>query len=407
MKILVLNSGSSSIKYSLYETKDMHVLASGLIERIGKSKSRHKKRTSGAGGLTYDTVITKTITDHRQGLEDLIRILKEDGTVKDWADLSCIGHRVVHGGEMFHHPTLINEDVLQGIRNMIPLAPLHNPANLMGIEVTLQQAPNVPQVAVFDTAFHQSMPPHAFHYALPMELYEKLHVRRYGFHGTSHEYVAEQAANFMGKPLRTLNLITMHLGNGASASAIRQGKCVDTSMGMTPLEGLVMGTRCGDLDPAVPFYLSRSMGMSNEEIDEMLNHQSGMKGICGENDMRTVHQLADSGNKNARLALDIYCYRLKKYIGTYFAVLGRVDALVFTGGIGENDVWVREKACEGLDVMGIVVDPVKNLQCGNRAVDIRRDKSAVGILVIPTNEELKIAAQCMKCLKKKEGPIAP
>jgi acetate kinase len=326
--------------------------------------------------------------------------MKSSGLLKDVSELLGIGHRVVHGGEMFHQPTLIDDTVLEGIRKMVPLAPLHNPANLAGIEITLQHAADIPQVAVFDTAFHQSIPPHAFHYALPKELYEQLQVRRYGFHGTSHYYVAKQAAKFLNKPLSSLNLIVLHLGNGASATAIQQGLSVDTSMGMTPLEGLVMGTRSGDIDPAIPYYLSQNKAMSDKEINTMLNKESGLKGLCRENDMRAVHQKADAGDDDAQLALDIYCYRIKKYIGAYFAVLGRIDALVFTGGIGENAVYVREKTCAGLEMLGIAINPEKNRQESSAARDISTKGEAVSVLVIPTNEELEIAMQTMACIQE-------
>jgi len=314
------------------------------------------------------------------------------------SDLSGIGHRVVHGGELFHQPVLIDDLVLEGIRKMIPLAPLHNPANLTGIEMCLQQVQNIQQVAVFDTAFHQTMPAYAYQYALPKTLYEQEQVRRYGFHGTSHYYVAKQAAKFLNKPLQGLNLIVLHLGNGASATAIKQGKSVDTSMGMTPLEGLVMGTRSGDIDPAIPLYLNAKKGMSYEQIDTLLNKQSGLKGICGENDMRAVHQMANTGDKDAQQALDIYCYRIKKYIGAYFAVLGKVDAVIFTGGIGENDAYIREKSCEGLGLFGLEIDNKKNQQTDHAIFNISNQGSAVTLLVIPTNEELEIAMQSKICI---------
>jgi acetate kinase len=399
MKILVLNSGSSSIKYSFFEMSEVRVLASGIIERIGESQSVHRYQLLASDGSLQETIVEQAVAGHRQGLADIIRILQDCGMLKHAKDLSGIGHRVVHGGEMFHEPTLINDAVLANIREMIPLAPLHNPANLMGIEVTLQFAAGVPQVAVFDTAFHQSMPAHAFHYALPRELYEQERIRRYGFHGTSHYYVAKQASEFLNKPLHALNMITLHLGNGASATAIRHGKSVDTSMGMTPLEGLVMGTRSGDIDPAIPFYLNQHRAMSSEETDIMLNKESGMKGICGENDMRAVHRLAEAGDENARLALEMYYYRIKKYIGAYCAVLGRVDAIVFTGGIGENDVQLREKVCANLSILGIAIDLKKNVQCKTKAIDIRKQGSPVAVLVIATNEELEIAMQTIQCIQ--------
>ena len=374
------------------------VLASGIIEQIGESQSIHKYHLPDENGEMQESINTQITPDHQQGLTNIIHLMQKSGVIQDASDLSAIGHRVVHGGELFHQPTLIDEAVLTGIRNMIPLAPLHNPANLMGIEVTMQFAEDIPQVAVFDTAFHQSLPAHAFLYAIPKELYQQERIRRYGFHGTSHCYVAKQAANFLSKPLHDLNLITLHLGNGGSVTAIKQGKSIDTSMGMTPLEGLVMGTRSGDIDPAIPFYLNQNSNMSSEEINTMLNKESGLKGICGENDMRAIHKMADAGDENAQLALDMYCYRIKKYIGAYCAVLGHVDALVFTGGIGENDAQTRAQICEGLGLLGLSIDPNKNMQRDTNTIDINDNKSVVSILVIPTNEELEIAMQSMKCI---------
>ncbi|NOR68506.1 MAG: acetate/propionate family kinase [Methylomarinum sp.] len=398
MKILVLNSGSSSIKYSLFEMDDLLVLASGIIEQIGESQSIHKYHLPDENGEMQESINTQITPDHQQGLTNIIHLMQKSGVIQHASDLSAIGHRVVHGGELFHQPTLIDEAVLTGIRNMIPLAPLHNPANLMGIQVTMQFAEDIPQVAVFDTAFHQSLPAHAFLYAIPKELYQQERIRRYGFHGTSHCYVAKQAANFLSKPLHDLNLITLHLGNGGSVTAIKQGKSIDTSMGMTPLEGLMMGTRSGDIDPAIPFYLNQNSNMSSEEINTMLNKESGLKGICGENDMRAIHKMADAGDKNAQLALDMYCYRIKKYIGAYCAVLGQVDALVFTVGIGENDAKIRAQICEGLSLLGLSIDPNKNMQRDTNTIDINDNKSVVSILVIATNEELEIAMQSMKCI---------
>ncbi|GMQ88702.1 MAG: acetate kinase [Gammaproteobacteria bacterium] len=383
IKVLVINSGSSSIKYQLFNMDGEAVLASGAVERIGEAQSQHEQ----------------CVTDHREGLLRIGALLRESGALTELSELSAIGHRVVHGGESFREPTLINEAVLKQIRDMIPLAPLHNPANVMGIEVAMQQAPDIPQVAVFDTAFHQSLPAHAWHYALPDRLYTEQRVRRYGFHGTSHHYVAKQAAAFLGKPLESLKLITLHLGNGASAAAIAQGQSVDTSMGMTPLEGLIMGTRCGDMDPAIHFYLARTTGLGNDEIESLLNKESGLKGICGSNDMREVHRLAEAGDAKAQLALDMYCYRIKKYIGAYYAALGRLDAVVFTGGIGENAAWVRELCCSGLEALGIMLDAQKNTSTGSGTFDIHRDESPVSLLVIPTNEELEIALQAVSCIQ--------
>lgn len=398
MKVLVINSGSSSIKYQLFNMHDGAVLASGAVERIGEAQGLHRHQQHKGTGITA-SCYEQCIVDHREGLSCINKRLLESGAVTGLSELFAIGHRVVHGGESFREPVLITETVVEQIRDMIPLAPLHNPANLMGIEVALQQAPDIPQVAVFDTAFHQSIPAYAYRYALPDALYTEQRVRRYGFHGTSHAYVAKQAAVLLGKPLASLKLITLHLGNGASAAAIAQGQSVDTSMGMTPLEGLIMGTRCGDLDPAIHFYLARTTGLDNDEIESLLNKQSGLKGICGANDMREVHRLAEAGDAQARLALDMYCYRIKKYIGAYFAALGGLDAVVFTGGIGENDAWAREHCCTGLEALGIALDTRKNVSARRGAFDIHSETSRVSLLVIPTNEELEIARQAVRCIQ--------
>jgi acetate kinase len=291
---------------------------------------------------------------------------------------------------------LINKEVIETIERLISLAPLHNPANLLGIQVARKQAPNVPQVAVFDTAFHQSIPVPAFRYAIPQDLYETHHIRRYGFHGTSHYYVAKQAAAILNRELKSLHLISLHLGNGASAAAIKDGRSIDTSMGMTPLEGLIMGTRSGDIDPAIIFYLKRQTGLTRDEVESILNRQSGLKGICGVNDMRRIGELADGGDATARLAVDMYCYRIKKYIGAYCAVLGKLDAIIFTGGIGENAGFIRAGACQGLAHLGIEVDADQNKRRSNNEFEIQSQDSPVRILVIPTNEELEIAEQTVQ-----------
>jgi len=408
MKVLVINSGSSSIKYRLFDMTNGAELATGDVQRIGEPEGLHAHRVLGSDGKLDETVSTQGVASHREGLERIVAVMGASGAVRDPSELFGIGHRVVHGGEAFREPTLIDRNVLERIRAMVPLAPLHNPANIMGIEVSLQVSPQVPQVAVFDTAFHQAMPPHAYHYALPFRTYSEHHVRRYGFHGTSHRYVAKQAASHLGRPLESLNLITLHLGNGASAAAVRGGRSVDTSMGMTPLEGLIMGTRCGDIDPAIHFYLGTTMGMSSQELESLLNKESGLKGICGANDMREVHRLADSGDERAQLALDMYCYRIKKYIGAYCAVLGQVDAIIFTGGIGENDPWVRERACEGLSSLGIMVDGHRNSQGGAGTFAIQNPEGTVDLLVIPTNEELEIALQTVARIQaERSHPAAP
>jgi len=399
MKILVINSGSSSIKYRLFDMTDKSVLASGVLEQIGETRSRLTHQTRNVQGKMDDIATTDAVADHRAGFQLIGTVLSQSGALRDTTELSGIGHRVVHGGEEFKEPTLINKKVIDTIRRLVPLAPLHNPANLLGIEVAMQSAPLVPQVAVFDTAFHQSIPEHAFRYAIPQNLYEKHHVRRYGFHGTSHHYVAKQAAGLMTRSLNSLNLITLHLGNGASATAIKAGKSIDTSMGMTPLEGLIMGTRSGDIDPAIIFYLKRKTDLTRDEVESILNKDSGLKGICGINDMREIQKFAEAGNSLAQLAIVMFCYRIKKYIGAYYALLERLDALVFTAGIGENSPLIRAGSCQGLSHLGIDVDNEKNDRRSEGAFEIQSRDSQVKILVVPTNEELEIAEQTVACIK--------
>jgi acetate kinase len=399
MKILVINSGSSSIKYRLFDMTDKTVLASGVMEQIGEAQSRLTHYTRSSKGEMEEIINSEPVADHHAGFELIGTVMGESGALQDTAELSGIGHRVVHGGEEFKEPTLIDAKVMDTIRRLSPLAPLHNPANLLGIEVAMQSAPQVPQVAVFDTAFHQSLPEHAFRYAIPQTLYEKHHVRRYGFHGTSHDYVAKQAAMLLDQPLNELNLITLHLGNGASASAVKGGKSIDTSMGMTPLEGLIMGTRCGDIDPAIIFYLKRKTGLARDEVESILNQESGLKGICGVNDMRHIEELSRSGNSQAQLAIEMVCYRIKKYIGAYHAALGSLDALVFTAGIGEKSSLIRAGACRGLSHLGIEIDPDKNNRKSKKAFEIQTRGSSVRVLVIPTNEELEIAEQTVACIE--------
>jgi acetate kinase len=400
MKILVINSGSSSIKYRLFDMAAKTVLASGVLEQIGEAESRLTQHTRNMQGEMDAIEKTAAVADHQAGFELIGTVMGESGVLRDISELSGIGHRVVHGGEKFTQPTLINKKVIDTIRQLIPLAPLHNPANLLGIEVVMQSAPQVPQVAVFDTAFHQSIPEHAFRYAIPQNLYEKHHVRRYGFHGTSHHYVAKQAARLMGRPLKTLNLITLHLGNGASAAAVKGGKSIDTSMGMTPLEGLIMGTRSGDIDPAIIFYLGRQTGLGRDAVESILNKDSGLKGICGVNDMREIEELARAGNSRAALAIEMVCHRIKKYIGGYAAVLGRLDALIFTAGIGENSALIRARSCRGLSHLGVKLDSDKNRRKSKKAFEIQAPGSSAKIFVIPTNEELEIAEQTIACIKR-------
>lgn len=398
MKILVINSGSSSIKYRLFNMSTRAVLASGLLEQIGEAESRLTHRTRAAQEEWETIVKTVRIADHREGFRIIGAVLGESGAVRNTSELDGIGHRVVHGGEEFQRPTLIDEKVIDTIRDLILLAPLHNPANLLGIEVTMQQAAGVPQVAVFDTAFHHAMPEYAYRYAIPGDLYRAHQVRRYGFHGSSHSYVARQAAKFLARPLSGLNIITLHLGNGASMTAVEGGISIDTSMGMTPLEGLIMGTRCGDIDPAIIFYLKRKTDLTGDEVESILNKQSGLKGICGYNDMRKIGELAETGHAEAQLAIEMYCYRIKKYIGAYSAVLGRLDALLFTGGIGENAGFIRSRVCEGLSNLGIEVDAAKNRMHSEKAFEIHAADSSVKVLVVPTDEELEIAEQTVACM---------
>ncbi len=388
MKILVLNSGSSSIKFQLFDAKTNESLVSGIIEQIGE-KISHARIKFESGELEKKI----PIANHKIGLEIMNSLLIESKIIKDLCELDGIGHRVVHGGEEFCEPTIINDKVIKQIEKLIPLAPLHNPANLEGIKSSIEHCPNVPQVAVFDTAFHSSIPKYAYMYALPYETYEKDGVRRYGFHGTSHHFVAKEAAKKLGIKMENLNAITLHLGNGASMSAVKNGKSIDTSMGLTPLEGLIMGTRCGDIDPAIIFYLSRVENLNEDELDNMLNKKSGLKGICGNNDMREVGEMAQNGDEKAKLALEMFSYRIKKYIGSYSAVLGRVDCLIFTGGIGENDIEVRRNSCSNLENLGISLDLDKNNQRAKEIIDISKPNSKVKVLVIPTNEELEIALQ--------------
>lgn len=399
MKILVMNSGSSSLKFQLFTVNGLAVLASGLVEAIGESQGHVSVQYFDDNGVSQDLELKEEIADHRAAIETMATLFREKKILSDVTQLAGVGHRVVHGGEDFHEPILITDAVLDVIRGLIPLAPLHNPANITGIEVTMEKVPGVPQVAVFDTAFHQSIPEHAYMYALPYRLYEKQKVRRYGFHGTSHAYVSALAAEYLEKPYEDLKFITLHLGNGASAAAINHGKCVDTSMGLTPLEGLVMGTRSGDLDPAILFYLARETGMDINELDTLLNKKSGLKGICGNNDMRTIDELAKAGDKQALLAFKIFCYRIKKYIGSYLAVLGGADCLIFTGGIGENAISVRAECLAGLENLGVVLDPQKNDKRSDVIMEIQSDISPCKILIVPTNEELEIARQTLALIK--------
>lgn len=386
MKILVLNCGSSSLKYKLFAADGLRQLAMGGAERIGQPDNRLYSRWAGG-----ERTQAGSATDHRSALLGAFAALAGAGVLADASEVGAIGHRVVHGGERFRAPLRLAPDTLEQLRALTPLAPLHLPANLLGIELAGALCPGATQVAVFDTAFHHTLPPRAFRYALPAWTWREHGIRRYGFHGTSVQYVSGRAAELLGRPPEALNLIVLHLGNGASVTAVAGGESVDTSMGMTPLEGLVMGTRCGDLDAAVPFYLLRQSGLDAAAVEELLFFRSGLHGLCGAGDMREVHQRADGGDEDARLALEITAYRLKKYLGAYSAVLGRVDAVVFTAGIGENDADLRARACAGLENLGIHLDAARNLAPGTEARRISADGSAVQVWVIPTDEELEIA----------------
>lgn len=383
MRVLVLNSGSSSLKYQLFDMADRTLIAGGAAERIGQSAS--------------------DVSDHAAALDQIAGVLEDVGTPEDGSELLAIGHRVVHGGEVFREPCLIDARVIEAIRGLSSLAPLHNPSNLLGIELAMSRRPDVPQVAVFDTAFHHSIPPRAYRYAVPEAWYRSHGVRRYGFHGTSVAYVAKQAARELGRPLEELNLIVLHLGNGASATAIENGKSVDTSMGMTPLEGLVMGTRGGDVDPGVILHLLRETGMSIEEVDAALNGESGLVGLCGVGDMRDVLERGSAGDPRARLALDVYIYRLRKYIGAYIAALSHVDGIVFTAGVGENSAEIRARACQGLEGLGVQLDEARNRARAKGVRAIHRERAPVAVLVVPTHEELEIAEQTLQCIQKARG----
>lgn len=391
-RVLVLNSGSSSVKYQLLDMRDASRLAVGLVERIGEETSR-LVHTPLAGGGAQKRERTAPIADHDAALKAVAEELAHDGLGLDSPELAAIGHRVVHGGLRFTAPTVITDEVMAEIERLVPVAPLHNPANITGIRTAQALRPDLPQVAVFDTAFHTTMPEHAARYAIDVETADAHRIRRYGFHGTSHAYVSRRTAALLGKDPSEVNVIVLHLGNGASASAVAAGRCVDTSMGLTPLEGLVMGTRSGDIDPAVTFHLKRVAGMTADEIDVLLNKKSGLVGLCGDNDMREIRRRIDEGDERARLAFDIYIHRLKKYIGAYYAVLGRVDAVVFTAGVGENAAPVREAAIAGLEELGLALDAERNVRHSDEARLISADHARVAVAVVPTDEELEIARQ--------------
>lgn len=398
MKILVLNCGSSSVKYQLIDIDKNYSLAKGLVSRIGMSEAvlTHKPHDR------PEVKITGEIIDHIVAIEYVISILlsPNHGVIKDKSEIGAVGHRVVHGGEKFPESALITPEVMVELRNCIELAPLHNPHNIRGINACQKILPDLPQVAVFDTAFHQQMPKHAYIYGLPYILYKKYSIRRYGFHGTSHFYVSQRASELLSKPIKELKIITCHLGNGASMSAVKGGISIDTSMGFTPLEGLLMGTRCGDLDPAVILHIMAREELTLQEANTLLNKHSGIQGISGHSsDMRDIIQEAKEGHANSRLALDIYCYRIRKYVGAYASAMGGLDALVFTAGIGENSPLIRERSCEDLEFLGIELDQGRNEDAVGVEALISKDKSKVKVFAIPTNEELVIAQETKKVIE--------
>ncbi|MGB8331270.1 MAG: acetate kinase [Polyangiales bacterium] len=407
MRVLVLNSGSSSLKYQLFDMTDRTLIAGGGAERIGQSGSRLVHGRRDGSGTLQEEILSMDLSDHAAALDRIAGLLEDVGAVDDGSELVGIGHRVVHGGEAFREPCLIDEPVMEAIRGLSSLAPLHNPPNLLGIELAMARRPDVPQVAVFDTAFHHSIPPRAYRYAVPEEWYASYGVRRYGFHGTSCAYVTKQAARELGRPLQELNLIVLHLGNGASVTAIENGKSVDTSMGLTPLEGLVMGTRGGDIDPGVIVHLVRHAGLSIEEADAALNGQSGLFGLCGFGDMRDVLEREAAGDMRARLALDVYIYRLRKYIGAYTAALSHVDGIVFTAGVGENSAEIRHRACQGMEGLGVQLDEARNRASAKGVRTIHHEGAPVTVLVVPTHEELEIAEQTLQCIQKASTAVNP
>jgi len=394
--ILVINSGSSTIKYQLLNLAQETVLLKGTVDGIGFSQGRHEYFWVDRTGKKHENFIILQHPDYAQSISTIIDILVDSKHPPPTA----IGHRVVYGGEYFSQPTLINPKVLAKIEKVSALAPLHNPANVQGIRACVELFPQVSQVAVFDTAFHQTLPEYAYRYAVPEAWYSEYKIRRYGFHGISHRFVANKAANYLQKPLPKLNLITLHLGNGASIAAIKQGQCIDTSMGFTPLEGLIMGTRCGDIDSSIPLHMQQRTNCSTKQISDELNHHSGLLGLSGNQDMRELLRCYEAGDPASILALDMYCYRIKKYIGAYIAALGHVDAIIFTGGVGENAIQIRSRCCNNLKILGIAIDNDLNAQPVNQISIISDAESLVCVLVVRTNEELQIANDVEESLKR-------
>jgi acetate kinase len=388
--VLVLNAGSSSLKYSLVDADSGRSAASGVVEQIGQASGVLRHR-SAAG----EQRLEREFPSHEDALEAVLAAFAEHGPALADVGLRAIGHRVVHGGPLFSSPVLVDDAVVAAVTDLVPMAPLHNPGNLEGIETARRLFPDLPQVAVFDTAFHQTLPEHAYTYAVPLALREEHHIRRYGFHGTSHAFVSREAARFLGRAVEDVNVIVLHIGNGASAAAVRGGRSVDTSMGLTPLQGLVMGTRSGDVDPALHAHLHRELGWSLDEIDRVLNRESGLRGLTGHTDFRDVDRARLEGDRAAALAFDVFCHRIRCYVGAYYAVLGTVDAVVFTAGVGEHAPSVRAAALSGLERLGIAVDPERNEEARVDARAVSPEGSEVAVLVVPTDEEWEIARQTM------------
>lgn len=398
MKILVLNCGSSSVKYKLIDSVTHDVLAEGGVEKIGLDDSFLKFKLPDG---TKETITVK-MADHKEAVKQVLAVLTDPkkGVIKSFDEIDAVGHRVVHGMEYFNKSVLITPEVIERVKECYPVAPLHNPANITGIEAVTELMPGVPQVGVFDTAFHQTMPPKAYMYALPYEDYEKYGVRRYGFHGTSHRYVSQRACEFLGLPYDKEKIITCHIGNGASITAIKDGKSIDTSMGLTPTEGLMMGTRVGDIDPGALVYLMQRLNLDADGLMKLINKESGVLGVSGiSNDMRDIENAIEKGDERARLAMDMYEYRILKYIGAYTAVLGGVDIIVFTGGVGENQTGTREKICRQLEFMGVTFNPEANKIRGQE-IEISGKDSKVHVVVIPTDEELMIAKDTAEIVGK-------
>jgi acetate kinase len=396
--ILVLNSGSSSLKYKLYQMKTESVVASGVVERIGSSNGNsivtHQK--------AEETIrLEPKIPNHNEALKAVVEFLTDPvkGVITSLEEIKAVGHRVLHGGEIFSNAVIVNDAELTQIESLKELGPLHMPANIMGIKACRDLMPHTKQIAVFDTAFHQTMPRRSYLYALPYEYYEKYRVRRYGFHGTSHRYVSQRAAQIVGKPLDKLKMITLHMGNGSSATAIKDGKCFDTSMGFTPLEGFVMGTRSGDIDPAIVPFLQNTLKLTPADIDNLLNKKSGFLGMTGFSDLRDIQKAREEGNERAKDAYEIFIHRIVKYVGSYYAILGGLDTLVFTAGIGENDIITREEVCKRLTHLGVEIDTRKNDGLRGKECIISKARSKVTVLVVPTNEELLIARDSYELVK--------